>query len=312
MFVTLTNRVSKRVKRMSWKTIALFIAAMGVFMAPGSAFAANWSIHYPRPIDENDQRHDYPLTLLKLALSKTGVRYTLTPSERILLQGKSIRQLKENREINILWVMTDTQREKELLPIRIPIHKGLIGWRVFLINQSLEDRFEKVTDFQSLTKLTPLQGAEWPDTKILQSNGFNVLTVTDFPEAFSRLALRQGDFFPRAVSEVLDELNYSSLDPDIVLEKDLVIHYPTAMYYFVNRANPTMARLIETGLRRALEDGSFDNIFISHHREALLKVDIGNRKVFHIDNPLLPPGTPLDDKALWFDPEKHTPNVNDD
>ena len=76
-----------------------------------NASAANWSIHYPRPINESDSRYEYPLTLLKLALSKTGVRYTLTPSERILLQGKAIRQLKENREINIVWVMTDMQRE---------------------------------------------------------------------------------------------------------------------------------------------------------------------------------------------------------
>ncbi|TPV61785.1 amino acid ABC transporter substrate-binding protein [Aestuariibacter sp. GS-14] len=295
---------------MNLKSVALGLFTAGAMLWPAWVSAANWSIHYPRPIDENDQRHEYPLTLLKLALSKTGVRYTLTPSERILLQGKSIRQLKENREINILWVMTDAQREKELLPIRIPIHKGLIGWRVFLINQSMIDRFDQVTDFQSLTKFTPLQGAEWPDTKILQSNGFNVQTVSDFPEAFSRLAMHQGDFFPRAISEVLGELSYSSLDPDIVLEKNLIIHYPTAMYFFVNRSNPTMARLIETGLRRALEDGSFDNIFVSHHREALLKMDIGNRKIFHLENPLLPPGTPLDDEALWFDPEKHTPEAN--
>lgn len=272
-----------------------------------NASAANWSIHYPRPINESDSRHDYPLTLLKLALSKTGVRYTLTPSERILLQGKAIRQLKENREINIVWVMTDMQREKELLPIRIPIHKGLIGWRVFLINQDFSSKFQDIHEVRDLTSLTVLQGAEWPDTKILQSNGFNVLTVSDFPEAFNRLELKQGDFFPRAVSEVLGELNARSLDDDIVLEPSLVVHYPAAMYFFVNRSNPTMARLIETGLRRALEDGSFDNIFVSHHREALLKVNVGERKVFHLENPLLPKETPLDDKALWFDPQLHTP-----
>ena len=272
-----------------------------------NASAANWSIHYPRPINESDSRHEYPLTLLKLALSKTGVRYTLTPSERILLQGKAIRQLKENREINIVWVMTDMQREKELLPIRIPIHKGLIGWRVFLINQDFSAKFQDVREVRDLTSLTVLQGAEWPDTKILQSNGFNVLTVSDFPEAFNRLELKQGDFFPRAVSEVLGELNARSLDNDIVLEPSLVVHYPAAMYFFVNRSNPTMARLIETGLRRALEDGSFDNIFVSHHREALLKVNVGERKVFHLENPLLPKETPLDDKALWFNPQLHTP-----
>lgn len=290
---------------------SLCLILSGALLMSGGSEAANWSIHYPRPINENDSRHDYPITLLKLALSKTGVRYTLTPSERILLQGKSIRQLKENREINILWVMTDIQREKELLPIRIPIHKGLIGWRVFLINQNLAYKFKDIDSLEQLTELTTLQGAEWPDTKILQSNGFNVFTVTDFPEAFSRLVLKQGDLFPRAVSEVMGELSVRSLDPDIVLEPSLAVHYPTAMYYFVNRSNPIMARLIETGLRRALEDGSFDNLFVTHHREALLKVDVANRKLFELENPLLPPETPLDDKALWFDPQKHSPENTD-
>ena len=65
---------------------------LGLLVWTLNASAANWSIHYPRPINESDSRHDYPLTLLKLALSKTGVRYTLTPSERILLQVKAIRQ----------------------------------------------------------------------------------------------------------------------------------------------------------------------------------------------------------------------------
>ena len=290
---------------------SLCLILSGAMLLSGVSEAANWSIHYPRPINENDSRHDYPITLLKLALSKTGVRYTLTPSERILLQGKAIRQLKENREINILWVMTDIQREKELLPIRIPIHKGLIGWRVFLINQNLAYKFKDVASLEDLTELTTLQGAEWPDTKILQSNGFNVFTVTDFPEAFSRLIQKQGDLFPRAVSEVMGELSVRSLDPDIVLEPSLAVHYPTAMYYFVNRSNPIMARLIETGLRRALEDGSFDNLFVTHHREALLKVDVANRQLFELENPLLPPETPLDDKALWFDPQKHSPENTD-
>ncbi|GGF72002.1 amino acid ABC transporter substrate-binding protein [Alteromonas lipolytica] len=293
---------SKAIRRSLRLLTALSAIALTV-----PAQAASWSIHYPRPINESDSRHEYPLTLLKLALSKTGVRYTLKPSERILLQGKSIRQLKENREINILWVMTDSQREKELLPIRIPIHKGLIGWRVFLINQDFAHKFTDINEIGDFSSLTVLQGAEWPDTKILQSNGFNVLTVSDFPEAFNRLELKQGDFFPRAVSEVMGELEARSISPDIVLEPSLVLHYPAAMYFFVNRSNPIMARLIETGLRRALEDGSFDNIFVTHHRKALLKVNVGERKVFTLENPLLPKETPLDDKALWFDPQRHVP-----
>lgn len=73
-----------------------------------------------------------------------------------------------------------------------------------------------------------------------------------------------------------------------------------------------MVCLIEIGLWCVLEDGFFDNIFISYYWEVLLKVDIGNCKVFYIDNFLLLLGIFFDDKVLWFDLEKYILNVNDD
>lgn len=274
----------------------------------GPTYAAKWTLQYPRPIDENDRRHEYPLTLLKLALSKTGVRYTLSPSERILLPGKSLRLLKENREVNIVWVVTDSQTEKDLLPIRIPIHKGLSGWRVFLIHKDSQQTFANISSLQELVAFDALQGADWADTKILQSNGFNVLTVNDYTQAFRRLSAKKGDFFPRSVPEVLGELGSASIDPKIVLEPTIAIHYPTAMYFFVNRSNPTMARLIETGLRRSIDDGSFDALFSAQHREALAQVKVNQRKIFVLDNTNLSNQTPTQDPSLWFDPQLHSPN----
>lgn len=249
-------------------------------------------------------RDEYPRALLTLALEKTGVKYTLLPSERILLQGKALRQLRENREVNVVWSMTDSQREKDLLPIRIPIAKGLIGLRVFLINQQKQSSFAAVSSQSELISLAPIQGEEWPDTKILQANGFNVLTVPDYPEAFSMLNQNRGDFFPRSVIEVINELEETERNPDIILEPDLAIYYPTAMYFFVNRGDTTLARLIETGLRRAIEDGSFDALFMSTHEEMLNRLNIPHRKVFKMDNPLLPEKTPLNDPELWLNLEE--------
>lgn len=273
------------------------------FCLVGQLHAAVWSITYPRPLDEDDLRHEYPLALLELALDKTGVRYSLMPSERIMLQGKAVRLLKENREINVVWTMTDIQREKELLPIRIPITKGLIGWRVFAINGQAKPKFQAVKNLSSLLKLVPLQGEEWPDTKILQANGFNVLLISDFNTGYQQLANGMGDFFPRSVSEIEGELANPKLDPSVVLEPDLAIHYTSAMYFFVNRANPTMARLIETGLMRAIEDGSFEALFRTKHQGMLDQLQIDKRRVFNLDNPQLPEATPVDDTRLWYNPE---------
>lgn len=264
--------------------------------------AALWTITYPRALDETDTRNEYPTALLKLALDKTGVNYEMRPSDRILLTGKAMRQLRENREVNVVWSMTDTQREKDLLPIRIPITKGLIGLRVFVIEESRRARFDKVESKQDLLGLVPLQGEEWPDTKILQANGFNVSTVPEFTEGYEMLALGKGDFFPRSVIEVTAELNETGRAKNLQLESSIVMYYPTAMYFFVSKGNPILANLIETGLQRALDDGSFDVLFAQTYRQTLKDLNIPNRTMFTLENPLLPPKTPLSNERLWYFP----------
>lgn len=277
----------------------LLMTFWGLLLSP-VADAALWTITYPRPIDDTDARTEYPIALLKLALEKTGVNYELLPSDRILLTGKALRQLRENREVNVVWSMTDTQREKDLLPIRIPIAKGLIGMRVFVINEEKKDKFAQVKSKGDLLKLTPLQGEEWPDTKILQANGFNVFTVPEFKQAYALLLQGKGDFFPRSVIEITAEMETAGRGSVLQVEPDMALYYPTAMYYFVSKSNPTLARLIETGLERAIADGSFDDLFLSTHKTLLESLNMDARRIYTLENPLLPPNTPVGNKQLWY------------
>jgi hypothetical protein len=51
-------------------------------------------------------------------------------------------------------------------------------------------------------------------------------------------------------------------------------------------------------------DGSFDAIFHKYNDEWIAAADLRHRVVIRLNNPLLPPQTPLDDPSLWFDPLK--------
>ncbi|MBT0584797.1 amino acid ABC transporter substrate-binding protein [Alteromonas oceanisediminis] len=277
-------------------TVLLCVGGFSSFITQ----AAVWQITYPRAMVEGDVRNDYPVALLNLALNKTGVRYELKPSDRIMLQGKALRQLRENRSVNIVWSMTDQQRETELLPIRIPITKGLIGWRVFLIHRDNQTSFSRIASLATLQGYVPVQGEDWPDTKILQSNGFDVETASTYLETFEILSRFQADFYPRSVIEVLSELEIDNINPDIVLEKRLALHYPSAMYFFINRANPTLAKLIETGLQRAIEDGSFDELFKANYQPLLEKLNLAERIAFELENPLMSQETPLNNSQYWY------------
>jgi|AntRauMFilla1563_2_1112583.scaffolds.fasta_scaffold26226_1 hypothetical protein len=267
------------------------------------AASAVWNITYPQSEVESDIRDVYSLALLELALQKTGVRYELTQSLQPMRQPRALKRLEENLDINVMWSMTDTVREQQLRPIRIPITRGLIGWRVFLSHQNSPFLEAPINDITDLLEFSPVQGISWPDTKILQANGFNVITARDYIESTQFINTQQADFFPRSVIEVMQELD-NQYSVNMQRRKDLVFYYPSALYFFTNKQNITLSRLIETGLNRAIEDGSFEKLFNEHFGETLEILDIKNALNFRLANPLLPPLTPIDEARYWYYPNQ--------
>lgn len=286
----------------SGKNRILFISFTFIVLACShTASAAIWSIVYPQSEIENDIRDHYPLALLDLALQKTGVRYELKPSLSPLRQGRALKRLEENLEVNVVWSMTDVQREQQLRPIRIPITRGLIGWRVFISHKDSAFLNAQINDMADLLTYKPVQGVAWPDTKILQANGFNVVTARDYIEGTEIINNDLADFYPRSVVEVLQELN-NQYSEDFRLRTGLAIYYPSAMYFFTNKQNATLSRLIETGLNRAIEDGSYEKLFTEFYGEIIEQLDIKNSLYFRLANPLLPPLTPIDKSEYWYFP----------
>jgi hypothetical protein len=53
-------------------------------------------------------------------------------------------------------------------------------------------------------------------------------------------------------------------------------------------------------LQRAIEDGSFDTLFQSTYMPILDEINMNERTIFTIENPLLPNDTPLSNEALWY------------
>jgi hypothetical protein len=280
-------------------TVSLVLSALVL-----NVNAATWVVTYPGALYEGDERHKYPEALLELALQKTGVRYEMRASSRVKYQSKALRQLRENLEVNVVWSMTDKQREADLLPIRVPITKGLIGWRVLLSHKSKPFYEKDISSMEDLLVYSPVQGIDWPDTKILQANGFNVLAAQNHVEAANLISRQQADFYPRSVIEALPELSAKDADPDVRLKPGIALHYKTAMYFFVNKRNVTMARLLEVGLQRAIEDGSFDALFYEYHGEMLDNIALDERLLFELENPLLPVNTPVSDAKYWYQPAR--------
>jgi hypothetical protein len=277
------------------------VLLVSILLFSVNALSASWQITFPRPLETASTIDEYPIQLLELALDQTGVNYQLKPSENLLSKGKALSRLQDNREINIVWGMTNAQREKDLLPIRIPIFKGLIGWRLLLIRQDMAGRFKYIQKLEHLVKLSPLQGREWADTKILQSNGFDVITERTQSGLMRMLGNAQGDFFPRSIIEIWEELAKSETLIPIQVQPTLGIRYPAAIYFFVNKKSVPLASLIERGLEKAIENGKFEALFIENYKHYIDKAQIEKRTFYLLKNTFLPEETPLDRKELWFD-----------
>jgi hypothetical protein len=268
--------------------------------APLAAFGATLVL-YPRPESQRDARASYPVALLTLCLDKAGGDYQLRPSELHMQQGRSLRFLEQGKYIDIVWTVTSEEREQAFLPIRIPIDRGLIGWRLLLIQQKNRAAFAAVTSKDALAALRAGQGHDWPDTEVLRQNHFEVATSTSYDALFNMLALGHIAYFPRSVAEVWPEVD-ARPTLGLEVEQSLVIHYPEALYFFVNRRNTALASAVEKGLRAAIADGSMDALFAQYHGDAIRRAKLMARRVITMPNPLLPASARPADRALWFAP----------
>lgn len=244
----------------------------------------------------------YQLRLLKAALDASGQPYELIPAGRDLVQSRLLKEIAAKR-IDIYWSMTSTERERLLLPIRIPLDKGLNGWRLLLVAKTQQDVFTKVQSLADLSKYVLLQGHDWPDTQILKFNGLIVDTSQHPAQLFDMLRKGRAVGFPRSVVEISAEMN--DHQPELAIDPHLVLYYPSAVYFFVNKANQPLANAVEHGLQRLQASGQFEQMFWQEYGAALKQANLPGRVMLSMRNPDLPLLTPLDNKSLWYQPINH-------
>lgn len=255
-----------------------------------------------RMVDSEDGIPKYAKGLLKLALSKVPEKYEWDESTVNTTEGRVIQMLEDN-QLDVVWYATTNEFEERMLPIRICIFKGLLGYRVLMIKKGTQHKFNGIKNIEDLRRVSLGQGRMWADTDVLVANQLNVVKVMKYDSLFYMLDGDRFDAFPRGVHEPWNEIaTRPTLQLDV--EENLILAYTNPFYFFVNKNNTELARNIEKGLRIALEDGSFDEYLRNDPSvgAALTKANLKNRIIIPLKNPSLPPKTPVEDKSLWFDP----------
>lgn len=254
-------------------------------------------LFYPKSND--DWRAAYPVEMLTRALALSGANYQLQASVEDVPKARNFLNLANNRDVDVVWSMTNVEREAEHLAIKIPLHRGLMGHRVALVRSSEPDILAHVSSLEGLKQFTAGQMYAWSDTKILTSQDIIVVPGSSYTTLFRMLVAGRFDYFPRSITEVSQELQHNAA-MGISLDRHLLIRYPAAMYFFVNKNDTKLAADIERGLEMMLASGEFVQRFEHYYGDVIRELQLESRIPIDLQNPYLPADTPVCRRELWW------------
>lgn len=291
---------------LTWPLLAACLLTSPVAPAADKAVEAGlYSYVYPAHESVHDRRFDDLIEILRTALEKTRSEfgpYELRPSSYSMPESRYLNALASALDLSIIWSSTSQQMESSLRPVRIPLRRGLLGYRIALIEKGQQGRIDQIQSAEDLKKFNIGQGLGWGDVQIYQAAGITV-TTAKYPNLFAMTANKRFDLFPRGISEVFKEYELNkAANPGLAIEKNLLLYYPWPYYFFFNKEDEVLAYRVEVGLRKMLKDGSFLAIFHKYNADAIKRANLQGRRIIRLPNPLLPKETPLSDNSLWFDP----------
>jgi len=267
-------------------------------------------IYHP-PESSLDVRYLYHWEILRTALDKTTAKwgpYRMVPSELMTEQRQAFELKSGSGKLNVMYLGTTPDFEKNLIPIRIPVDRNLGGYCIFLIRDGDQKRFDSVKTLDDLRRFSYGLGLGWIDVDVLKANRFHVVTGSSYDGLFEMLVNKRFDVFLRAAVEVLDEYDRrKDTLRNLRIENGIVFYYPLPMYFWFSKNDEgrRLSARAEEGMRMMIADGTYDRIFDQYQRRKIERLRLKERRMFKIDNPCGGPETPFADKRLWFDPKTY-------
>lgn len=281
-------------KRIVWRALGCALGLSLALSAGAETLRVNQTDH---PLD------GFAVGALQVALKHMKGDYQLKITREPVTQSRAIEWVKGG-EMEVMWLSSNKQAERELIPIRFPLLKGLLGHRVMIIAPEKQAVFDRVQTLDDVRRLTIGQGYGWPDVDILRAAGLNVVTTSKYENLFYMAEGARFDGFARGVLEPFAELR-ARPQLDLTVERNIVLVYPLPFYLFVSHDRPDLAAKLHEALDAALAAGDYDNYYYNAQlvRDALDKSNLKHRRIFRLTNPELTPETPLERKEYWLDLE---------
>jgi len=248
-------------------------------------------------------KYKYRIELANLILSKTANQYG--SKEIINFQEKDPTQkrcihLLLNKEVDIVYLPATEERLKQMTSIKIDIHNGMLGYRVFIINKKDQSKFLAIKTLQDLRKLTGGFGSQWGDFKIFSLNNLPVYGVANTDKLLEMLTKNRFDYIHRGLHEAWIEVEANKKQfNNIQVEESIALVYDFPVYFMFNKENILLKKRFEEGFKIILNDGSFEKLYKRNFEGYAKRANLKNRTLIRIEYPT-PKGLPLIDTSLWL------------
>jgi hypothetical protein len=110
-----------------------------------------------------------------------------------------------------------------------------------------------------------------------------VVTSKAYLPIFDMLQTGECDCFLRGAQEIIPE--YQSRKAQVDIEQSFLVQYPQPGFFYVNRDNKLLAMRIELGLLRALDDGSYEELFNKLMSPQLDQLNLKSRTSIRLNIP---------------------------
>lgn len=243
-------------------------------------------------------RYEFGHKVLELALKKIKTHYEIIAPNRQMVNEARGEYKVISGELDIQWMSTSEKRESKMIPIKVPLYRGLLGLRLILVPIESQQRFKNIKTVKELSNFVGGHGAHWGDLPVYKANGLPVRMYGDYETLFRLLEDKRFDYFHRGVNEIWQEL---ALRQDTLAVADgVMLFYPHPVYFFVTKSRPKLASDIEQGLKKATQDGSLKALFKQYHQKFIDQANLESRTLIRLKNPVNPPSMPAIDTSWWL------------
>ncbi len=224
---------------------------------------------------------------LQLAMAKAGLAGSTMSIRRVEVQGfnSAFEQLSiAGGKLDVIVSGVSIEKEKRFLPIYVPLDRGLLGFRLCLIDKYSQSQFNQINqaiDFaQNGINIALVNG--WPDIDIMQTNRIPVFAATSRTSLLSAMEKGEAQCFSRSAIEAQQDDNAIE---SLQLEQRLALVYPFADILYVRKDRPELHAALTSGLRMAIIDRSYYTLFEKHYANRLSELGFYRRKLLIMENP---------------------------